>query len=359
MKYAANPNSEPVLCASIALPEGPGYGGAPDWVQLTPVLQGEIATFDGRGPYQLKDAAAVIAASMAYERGILIDENHATDLAAPTGKEAPARGWIKEMQARDDGIWGRVEWTKAGRELVADRAYRGISPVMTLNADKKTVRMIPRASLVNLPNLRGMNALHQEQPMGPMPKLAAALGLGEDASEDAILAAIKALKDKKPEGDAELQSALADVGVALGVDAGAKPEVIVAAAKLAKGGTDNLVALQAQVTSLNAELTTLKTAGIRAASEAFIDKAIATRRAGVNAGNREELITLHMSQKDVAEKLINGFPMLTTTGTVQVPSTDKDGKVALNAEQKEACALLGMSEEAYLKTLSAEQKERA
>lgn len=343
----------------MALPDA-AEGTVPDMIQLTPVLQGEIATFDGRGPFQLKDAAAVIAASMALERGILIDENHSTDLAAPTGKEAPARGWIKELVARPDGIWGRVEWTKAGRELVADKAYRGISPVMSLHPDKKTVRAIPRASLVNLPNLRGMNALNQEQPMGPMAKLAAALGLAEDASEDAILAAIKALKDKKPEGDMPaLQSALADVGVALGVEAGAKPEAIVAAAKLAKGGTDSLVALQSQVTSLTTELTTLKTAGQRSASEAFVDKAIADRRAGVNAGNRADLIALHMAQPEAAEKLITGMPMLSPTNTILTPPAAKDGAVSLNAEQIAACTALGVSQEAYAKTLAAEQKERA
>jgi phage I-like protein len=352
----AAPASQNVLCASMALPDA-AEGDAPEWVQLTPVLNGEIATFDGRGPYHLKDAAAVIAASMAYERGILIDENHATDLAAPTGKEAPARGWIKEMQARADGIWGRVEWTKAGRELVADKAYRGISPVMNLNPDKKTVRMIPRASLVNLPNLRGMNALNQEQPMGPMAKLAAALGLAEDASEEAILTAIKALKDKKPEGDMPaLQSALAEIGTVLGVEGEAKPATIVAAAKVAAGGKDSLVTLQAQVTSLTTELTTLKTAGTRAASEAFIDKAIADRRAGVNAANREDLITLHMSQKDAAEKLILGMPMLSATGTVTTPPVNKDGVVSLNAEQQAACAALGVSEADYKKSLAEEAR---
>lgn len=360
MTKAAPINPELVLCASMALPDA-AEGAVPDWVQLTPVLNGEIATFDGRGPYQLKDAQAVIAASLAHERGILIDENHATDLAAPTGKEAPARGWIKEMQAREDGIWGRVEWTKAGRDLVADKAYRGISPVMTLHADKKTVRMIPRASLVNLPNLRGINALNQEQTMAPMAKMAAALGLAEDASEDAILAAIKALKDKTPaeakEGDMPaLQSALSEIGVALGVEGTAKPADVVAAAKLAAGGKSDLVALQSQVTTLTTELSTLKGAGKRQAAEVFIDKAIADRRAGVNATNREDLIALHMEDATRAEKLVTGMPMLTATGTVQTPPAAKDGVVSLNAEQLEACTVLGISEEAFKKSLAEEAR---
>jgi len=355
MSKAAPINPNTVLCASVALPDV-AEGSVPEWVQLTPVLQGEIATFDRRGPYYLKDAAAVIAASMALERGILIDENHATDLAAPRGEKAPARGWIKEMQARDGGIWGRVEWNDDGRSLVASKAYRGISPVMELHPDLKTVRVIPRASLTNLPNLRGMSALNQEQSMDPMAKLAAALGLSEGASCEDCLAAIEALKGK-PTGDAPaLQSALSQVGVALGIEGEAKPDAIVAAAKLAAGGKDSLVALQSQVTSLTSELTTLKTAGQRSASEAFVDKAIADRRAGVNAGNRADLIALHMAQPEAAEKLITGMPMLSATGTVQTPPAAKDGVVSLNAEQLAACVALGIPEEDYKKTLAEEAR---
>ena len=62
MSKAAPINPDTVLCASMALPDA-AEGSVPEWVQLTPVLNGEIATFDGRGPYQMQDAAAVIAAS--------------------------------------------------------------------------------------------------------------------------------------------------------------------------------------------------------------------------------------------------------------------------------------------------------
>mgnify|MGYP002783972505 FL=1 len=361
MNTAARLSPDPLVVLAASLDLQVKDGVVPDWIQLTPAVQGEIATYDGRGPYRIADATAVVAATMADGRGIPIDENHATDLAAPQGREAPARGWVREMQVRDNGIWGRVEWNAAGRALVADKAYRGISPVLMLDpADKKTVRSIPRASLVNVPNLRGLAALNQENSMASMAKMAAKLGLAEDASEDDILAAIGKLQDKKSDGDKgdmpAMQSALADIGVAFGLAADAKPEAIAAAAKLAKSGTADIVALQSELTSVKAELTTLKTAGSRAASEAFIDKAIADRRAGVNAQNREELIALHMSQKDVAESLVNGMPMLTTTGTVETPRTDKDGKISLNAAQKEACAALGLSEELYLKTLAEEAR---
>ncbi len=335
-------------------------GEVPEWIHLLPTAKGSIQTVDRRGPYAVEDAEAIIAASFADQTKLQIDENHAQDLKSAKGDPSPARGWITAMQARADGIWGKVEWTAAGRALVADKAYRAISPVV-LHTRANQVMAILRASLVNVPNFKNLVSLNQEQPMDAMAQMAAALGLAEGASVEDILAAIKALKDKKPDGDAPalqaaLQSAMSEIGVALGVAADAKPEAVVAAAQLAKGGKDSLVALQAQVTSLTTQLNSMQGDGKREAAERFIDKAIADRRAGVNAQNRAAMISLHQSDPATAEALVNGMPMLTTTGTVQAPPVAKDGVVSLNAAQIAACAALGISEEDYKKSLAEEAR---
>ncbi len=328
-------------------------GEAPEWIHLLPTAKGKVQTEDNRGPYDVIDADAIIAASFASQPKLQIDENHAEDLKSGKGEPSPARGWITELQARADGIWGKVEWTSAGRALVADKAYRAMSPVILHDKDKRVVAIL-RASLVNRPNLKGLVTLNQEQPMDAMAKMAEALGLSEGASADDILSAIKALKDKKPEGDTAMQSALSTIGVAFGLAADAKPEAVVAAANLAKGGKDDLVALQSQVTELTTQLNAVQSDTKRKAAEAFIDKAIADRRAGVNATNREDMIALHMSDTATAEKLVSGMPMLTATGTVQTPPPAKDGVVSLNAAQIEAAQKLGLSQEAYAKTLAEE-----
>lgn len=333
-------------------------GEVPEWVHLLPTAKGQVQTQDNRGPYSVEDAAAIIAASFADQPKLQIDENHAEDLKSGQGEPSPARGWITELQARADGIWGKVEWTGAGRALVADKAYRAMSPVILHDKAKKVVAIL-RASLVNRPNLKGLVSLNQEQSEMDLAKLAAALGLGDDASEDACVAAINALKDKKPEADTALHSALSQIGVALGIEGDAKPDAIVAAAKLAAGGKTDLVALQSENASLKTRVEALEAGDKRKAAEAFIDKAIADRRAGVNATNREDLVALHMEDATRAEKLVTGMPMLTATGTVQTPPAAKDGVVSLNAAQIEAAAKLGLSQEAYAKTLAAEQKERS
>ena len=146
------------LCSAIELPSGT----VPDWLHLLPV--GEISTNDGRGPYRAPDASALIASSLVGGK-LCLDENHATDLLAPKGGSAPARGWIVELQSRDDGIWGRVEWTPAGRRLMEAGEYRGVSPVIAHRRDG-TVTAILRASLTNTPNLRGLTSLHSASAAG-------------------------------------------------------------------------------------------------------------------------------------------------------------------------------------------------
>lgn len=345
----------PLFKATMAALDLAQDGEVPEWVHLLPTAKGKVQTQDKRGPYDVTDAEAIIAASFADQPKLQIDENHAEDLKSGLGEPSPARGWITEMQARADGIWGKVEWTRSGRMLVRDKAYRAMSPVILHDKAKKVVAIL-RASLVNRPNLKGLVSLNQEQSEMDLAKLAAALGLGDDASEDACVAAINALKDKKPEADTAMQSALSEIGMALGIEGDAKPEAIVAAAKLAKGGKSDLVALQSQVTSLTTELNTLKGAGKRQAAETFIDKAIADRRAGVNATNRDDLIALHMEDAPRAEKLIAGMPMLTATGTVQTPPADKGGVVSLNAEEQAVAAALGVSEDNFKKTKAEEAR---
>lgn len=144
------------LCA--ATPLNGGDAGPPEWVHLIPA--GEVTTRDGRGPYRVLNMAALAASSLAAANGkLLLDENHAADLAAMTGQPTPARGWIVDLQARSDGMWGRVEWTSEGRRRMADREYRGVSPVISHLADG-TITGLLRASLVNQPNFVGLTSLH-------------------------------------------------------------------------------------------------------------------------------------------------------------------------------------------------------
>lgn len=336
-------------------------GGAPEWIHLLP--SGKITTGDTRGPYLISSAQAIIDASFAKNDKLPIDENHAIDLAAPKGASSPARGWITEMEIREDGIWGKVEWTDAGRDLVATHAYRGISPVITHTATN-TLTSILRASLTNDPNLKGLVSLHsqqQETDMNFMQRMAKLLGLAEDATEDDIATALTA-KIKPAEDDASstaLQSQMSEIGTVLGVDGG-DSTAILAAVKAAKStGSDELVALQATITELGKTVTALQSSNATDKATAFVDNAIKAKRVGVKP-QRDIFIAMHAQDPTRTETLINSLPALDASGMSDLPpAADKDGKIALNAQQRDVADVLGLSHEDFAKSLASDPNQEA
>lgn len=343
------------MMAALGLPEtpaaasgdAPGGASVPDWVHLLPA--GRIETFDGRGPYEVADAQAVIEASLGARGDIEVDVNHATFAAAPEGRPSPAAGWIRDMQARADGIWGRVEWTEEGRRLVAGRAWRRISPVIRLAAKgSRTIVAILNASLVNRNNLRGLTALNREGDgaMALNDRLAKILGLADGADEDTIAAAVAALlappagAETGATGAAAPQAQIDGIGAVLGVEAGG--DVLAAA----RGNATALVALQGEIAGLAGELETLRQSVRRGAAEAFVDGAIRAARVAVKP-QRARLIAMHMADPEGTEALVNAFPVLGPSGATALPPEPKGGTIALSAEQAEAVRLLGIPPDDY------------
>jgi len=326
--------------------------GAPEWVHLLPA--GEIATDDQRGPYHVKNPDAVIAASFQHTERLPVDVNHSTHKLGAKGYEAPAVGWVTEMQSRADGIWGRVEWTERGEKMVAGREYRGISPVIR-HDQAKDIMAISVVSLTNKPNLRGMNALHtkEETDMNMLDKLIEMLGLAATATEEEVMAAVG--KKLKGMTDAPaMQTAMGQVSVALGLAEDADPDDIVTAAQTAQtailgdGVKDGLITeLQSSVKMLDEKLTALQKAQSAKASEAFYEAALAEKRAGVGPNSKADLISLHQSDPDAAEAFVASMPKLGMTATTLEPPKSKDGKIALNSSDRDVAKQMGFSHEEF------------
>jgi phage I-like protein len=85
--------------------------------------------------------------------GLPIDYDHATDFGAPEGRPAPAAGWIRELEVRGGGVWGRVEWTARAASSIVAREYRYVSPVFQFDPKDGSVTRLLRAGLTNNPNL--------------------------------------------------------------------------------------------------------------------------------------------------------------------------------------------------------------
>ncbi len=141
---------------AFAIEEHRGAGAnAPEWITLIPAAN--FKGFDGRGPYRLDDPGHVVAATEEMiarhmTAGLPLDFDHATDFAAPEGRQAPAAGWIKQVRAVNGAIQGRIEWTPKGKAAVEAHEYRYVSPVFEYDDDGNVVRLL-RAALTNNPNL--------------------------------------------------------------------------------------------------------------------------------------------------------------------------------------------------------------
>lgn len=324
--------------------------GAPiEWLRLLPM--GSFAGRDGRGPYHIENLAhaeEIIATTKAHLGSVdpVIDYDHQTDFAAKdgVGGVAPASGWVVELQARDDGVWGRVNWTPKGEQHLRAKEYRYVSPVFP--ADKKTgrVRALLRAGLTNKPNLElGAIASEADPQDGDddldKKKLALALGLGEDATEDQIHAAITGLKTQG--------SGLAVVAQAAGLQADAAPDAIVVAINASRstgGADDTIVAMQAEINTLKAS--TAKREAVEAVD------------AGIKAGKitpaaRDAFISLHSSDPAAFTAIVDKAPVIVTPGAKDT-TQPAAAKGHLSETEKAVCASMGWDEAEFLKTRDAE-----
>lgn len=349
-KYRRMTTASLIALAALALPDA-ANGAVPDWVHLLP--RGEFCAHDGRGPWHYDDAATVIEASFAARPRIHIDLNHSTDTAAKVGLDAPAVGYVLEMEERDSGIWARVDWTARGRELLSDRAYWGISAVISFDRKSGRVRAIARAALTNDPAVATLTPLHAKETDAMITaKLAGMLGLAEDATEDEVLAALEKKMTAAPADEVPL-AALSQLGTALGLDGEVSLTQIVAAARglRAAGGEQGT-----QYAALQARVVEMETAEKRRAATAFVDQAIRDRRAGVKA-ERDTYVALHMERAAWAEKLVGALPQLGQTAT-SATHPSRDGTVALSAEHLETIRALGIAPDDYKATLERERAQQ-
>ncbi len=333
-------------------------GGAAEWIMVLPAgAGGTIATVDTRGPFRVADFKKLASESLHAAGGrIPIDENHATDLAAPNGAPSPARGWATEFEVRSDGIYARVEWSATGAQLMGERAYRYISPALSCDRQNNVLRIL-RASLTNTPNLRGMAALHSTETdnMDLLAKLRTMLGLADDADEAAVIAKLESwMKDTKT----ATASALAPIAKAAGLKDDADSSTILndvtalASAKPADQ-TATVTALQTELKEVTTTLNTFTRSVATDKATAFVDGAIKMGRVGVKP-MRDHYIAMHAIDSTRVEKEINAMPVLGSSGALETPPENKDGKIVLNAEQKNAASILGISHEDYRKTLQSE-----
>lgn len=183
----------------------------PAMIQIAP--RGRVEARDGRSfEFRPEDLVARFAADGV---DIPVDLDH----ASAGGGNPHTVGWVKRLEAREDGLWAAVEWLDEGVAVLKARTRRYISPAIR-HTDDGTAIWIHSVALVAAPALAmGAVASTQATPdqEHSMKSVAAYLGLSDSASEAAILTAVTDLKAKsvsKTDHDATVAKLSADLTAA-------------------------------------------------------------------------------------------------------------------------------------------------
>lgn len=195
---------------AIALNFSVPADGSPLTVQLSPF--GEFVLHDGgkmNGCVQhcSREAFEAMVANWkaAGSPDILVDVDH----ASATGGSTEAAAWAKNLRVDDTGLCADFELTPRGKELIGGKQYRFVSPGWSLGKDGTPLALCS-VGLTNRPNLPVKPVVNSGDAGGRDPDdpnenqetktmdtklIAAALGLPETATEEEILAAVKAQKE--------------------------------------------------------------------------------------------------------------------------------------------------------------------
>lgn len=161
--------------------------------------------------FRPEDADAVVAEFSTRGRDLVVDYEH----QSLKGTEAPAAGWISELQKREDGLYAILrEWTDKAVNYFKNREYRYFSPVLKFSRTQKTVSGVHSVALTNHPALHYAPAAfadddadHEEfeNEVKDMDKLLEMLGLvalsEDDDRNEKIEEAVQGLLDSKAAQD--------------------------------------------------------------------------------------------------------------------------------------------------------------
>jgi len=344
-----------VLAADFGDPAGSGevmagkvtdqkkMAALPEWIRILPLGQVELS--DNREPFEV-DAASLAAMVTAFRsRGVdlVIDYEH----QSLQGERAPAAGWIKDLEARSDGLWARVDWTKQAQEYLLSKEYRYFSPVLRLDPSSRKPMALLHLGLTNIPAIKrlpplvakwggqvnaaigseGQAAVSLGQKMRRnMDKIRELLGLPPDAADDAVAA--------------RLLEVLGELAASLKLP----PDASLAQIK------DALAALQAGQANLResaAELAALKERLAAAAAAKAVDEALQTGK--ITPAQKEWALEYFRQDPQGFATYVARAPKAVPVGEFLALRGDERSPGELTPEELALCRSLNLTPAAYLK----------
>ena len=195
----------------------PPYGRYPVGGTVKGAADDAVFVFDEAAAKAVMDAFKAAAKNPEWP-GVLVDEEH---YSLDSSKSSAAMAWAKDIRQENDGsIWTRWEFTPKGRELWESKTLLNRSPAFACARNGKEYRPVELKSIAmtNTPHFSKLSTLaaaraaevNNNKGEIHMKKLMAELELAENASEDAAVAACKALKEKASAAEKSAADALAE-----------------------------------------------------------------------------------------------------------------------------------------------------
>lgn len=254
--------------------------GVPEQIRILPTG----LVHSRKGDFLVDDESWEMIRNHYHGRGLdlVIDYEHQT----LTGTQAPAAGWIKEIERTSDAVVAKVEWTPKAVEYLKNKEYRYLSPVVMVRKADRRVTGLHSVALTNTPAIDEMFAIVNSDRVLPVErgtkmdikKLAALLGLAEDAGEDDVIEAVKELletvKQAKEQPEVVANNTILEL---LGLKEGAKTSEVAATIMGLKNGVGSLAEMEALKETLHkrdaqdAVMAALKEGKITAAQQTWAE----------------------------------------------------------------------------------------
>ncbi len=242
------------------------------------------------------DIETMIRNFKSLKNDVVIDYEHQTLNSSDNGRPAPAAGWVKDMQARDNGLWGTtLEWTKNAQDAIANKEYKYLSPVFMLHApDPKTGKdmgfYLHSVALTNTPFFRG--------------------------DLEALWNSIQITDNQQQEeSNVNLEQALAEI-------ARLKRELATLQAK-DTDSTGKIKALEAQIQTLQAKVDEVTVAAKETEAETVVAKAIEDKK--LLPAQKEWAKKLCMSDRPAFDSFMTTMSPVDITKGVHIEGKDNPG----------------------------------
>lgn len=311
--------------------------GVPEEIKILPM--GHVIS--QKGEFNVDEESLEMILKHFKERGIdvVVDYEHQTlkDVQAPAG------GWITGFYQGEDAIIAKVKWTDKAKEYLKNKEYRYLSPVIMVRRKDGKVTTVHSVALTNTPAINGMFAMvnsaniedfedDEEENQMDLKKLAALLGLPEDATEEDVekkLAEIKASMEANKE---EVPVANSVVLSLLELKEDAKTEDVVTKIMSLKtsGSDEELKALKQQLEEKNAEEAVQR----------------ALKEGKITAAQKEWALSYALSDKNGFDAFIEKAPVVVNMGQMELKDAPAANKDDCHMEILKNC---GISEEDYKK----------